>query len=207
LLPLNSLSPGGLYILITHIQHKLYIFDLGNVVLDNVDVIPAVSRELGVSQEKFSSFYDNLSDGLMIGSLSPKEFWAKYAKISGRSVERDLLETCFKPIENREMTALLSALRERGARVVCGTNTHESHFGYLKMCGIFDYFDKVYASHEMGIAKSDTEFYRSILSSENVEAEDTFFADDLIENIESAASIGIHAVLFETRDSITTDLL
>ncbi|MCK5156114.1 MAG: HAD-IA family hydrolase [Spirochaetales bacterium] len=190
-----------------HLQYKLYIFDLGNVVLDNVDVVPSISRELGVPQEEFGSFYDTYLARLMVGTLTSRDFWAEYTSVSGTRVDEDLLGTCFTPVENKEMTALLSTLRELGGRVVCGTNTYESHFLYLETCGIFNCFDKVYASHQMGIAKPDAEFFHSILEAEGIEADDAFFADDLVENVESATSIGIHAVLFRAGDSITPDLL
>jgi len=77
----------------------------------------------------------------------------------------------------------------------------------MEKSGVFDHFDAIYASHIMGIAKPDVEFYQHILQSEKVQAEDAFFTDDLEVNIIAAKSIGMHAVLFETRDSITSEML
>lgn len=189
------------------LQHKLYIFDMGNVILSNVYVNPAISSKLGISLEAFNKFYAELSARMMIGTLSPEGFWDEYARFSGTPVKEDLLNTCFKPIENRDMTDLLRFLRSRGAKVVCGTNTYESHYVYMEKSGIFDYFDAIYASHLMGIAKPDLGFYRYILQSENVQAEDAFFTDDLEVNVTAAKTIGIHAVLFETRDSLSAEMI
>jgi len=189
------------------LHHKLYIFDMGNVILNNVYVNTAISRKLGISLEAFNMFYAEPADRMMIGKLTPEGFWDEYTHLSGTLVEEDLLKNCFQPVENREMTDLLHSLRSRGARVVCGTNTYESHYSYMEKSGVFDHFDAIYASHIMGIAKPDVEFYQHILNSENVKAEDAFFADDLEVNVTAAKSIEIHAVLFETRDSITSEML
>ncbi len=193
--------------MIQSLHHKLYIFDMGNVILTNIDVNPEISRKLRVPLEVFKKFYTEPADRMMIGALSPEDFWAEYTVSSGISVQEDLLLTCFNPVENKDMTDLLHSLRSRGARVVCGTNTYASHYSYMEKSGVFDHFDAIYASHLMGIAKPDVEFYRYILQSEKMLAEDAFFADDLVVNVTAAKSIGIHAVLFETRDSITSEML
>jgi putative hydrolase of the HAD superfamily len=189
-----------------HLRHELYIFDMGNVVLDHVDVLPAVSDELGTSVHEFSAFYAKYVDGLMVGNISPERFWQDYGLYSGRKIENDYLETCFSPVENREMIELLTALRKAGHRVVCGTNTYASHYRYMMSHGMFDHFDAVYASHIIGIAKPDVEFYRHILRQERAQAEKTFFTDDLAENVHAASSIGLHASLFTGKDSIISSL-
>jgi len=193
--------------MIHSLHHKLYIFDMGNVIITNVYVNSAISRKLGISLEAFNMFYAEPADRMMIGNLSPENFWVEYTHFSGIPVKEDLLRTCFNPVENSGMTDLLSTLRSRGARVVCGTNTYESHYSYMEKSGVFDHFDAIYASHIMGIAKPDVEFYKHILKSENIRPEDAFFTDDLEVNIIAAKSIGMHAVLFETRDSITSEML
>lgn len=185
------------------LHHKLYIFDMGNVILSDVYVNPAISRKLGISLEAFNKFYAEPSDRMMIGALTPEGFWDEYARFSGSPVTEDLLKTCFNPVENKDMTDLLHSLRSRGARVVCGTNTYASHYSYMEKSGVFDHFDAIYASHLMGIAKPDVEFYQSILQSEKVQAEDAFFTDDLEVNVTAAKSIGIHAVLFTDRESLS----
>lgn len=189
------------------LHHKLYIFDMGNVILSNVYVNPEISRKLGITLEAFNSFYAEPSDRMMIGNLSPEGFWAEYTQLSGTIVKEDLLKTCFNPVEDKDMINLLASLRSGGARVVCGTNTYASHYSYMEKSGIFDHFDKIYASHIMGIAKPDTGFYQSILDSEKIQAEDAFFTDDLAVNVTAAKSIGIHAFLFTDRDSLPSEML
>jgi len=177
---------------------------MGNVIIENIDIIPSISRILGIPTAEFSRFYDELQDGLMLGTVSAEQFWTEYAISQGmKSWEgEDLLQTCFTPTYVDGMCELLEDLRSRGVRVVCGSNTYASHCTHMEAAGMFDYFDKIYASNIMGISKPDIRFYEEILKSEGVAAEETFFTDDLLGNITAAASLGIHAFQFTGRESI-----
>jgi len=169
---------------------------MGNVILKHVNVIPAVSHKLHRTPEQFTEFYKKYVDDMMIGCLSAKEFWHSYSIYFGQHITEDYLETCFDPVEDREMVQLLENLRAEGNRVVCGTNTYESHYSKMQSCGILNHFDRIYASHLMRIAKPDKKFYQHIIDTEGFSPDEVFFTDDLQENIDSAHQLGIHAVRF-----------
>jgi len=88
------------------------------------------------------------------------------------------------------------------SRVICGTNTIDSHYYYLLNQGVYDIFDEVYASNLMGISKPDPDFYWHILNKEGIKPENTIFVDDTEENILSAQKIGINSILFTDSDSL-----
>ena len=50
----------------------------------------------------------------------------------------------------------------------------------------------------MGVSKPDINFWKIILTAENVAAEDAFFIDDRIENCEAASSMGIKTFHFDS---------
>ncbi|WP_108244700.1 HAD family hydrolase [Muricauda brasiliensis] len=52
-------------------------------------------------------------------------------------------------------------------------------------------FDVFYLSYEMGMRKPDTEIFDFVLQQNQLIAEETFFVDDVKENTDSAASLGI----------------
>ncbi|WP_025157029.1 HAD-IA family hydrolase [Leifsonia aquatica] len=54
------------------------------------------------------------------------------------------------------------------------------------------------ASSDYGARKPDPVVYERVLERYGSTPEETFFADDLVENVESAAGLGIHAHLFRT---------
>ncbi|MFK3671278.1 HAD-IA family hydrolase [Leifsonia aquatica] len=54
------------------------------------------------------------------------------------------------------------------------------------------------ASSDYGARKPDPVVYERVLERYGAEPGETFFADDMVENVESAAALGIHAHLFRT---------
>jgi HAD superfamily hydrolase (TIGR01509 family) len=62
--------------------------------------------------------------------------------------------------------------------------------------------DHLFTSSDYGARKPNPVVYERVLESYGVAAEDAFFADDLVVNIEGAASIGITAHLFRSPDAL-----
>lgn len=58
------------------------------------------------------------------------------------------------------------------------------------------------ASSDYGARKPDPVVYERVLERYGAEPGETFFADDMVENVESAAALGIHAHLFRTPDGL-----
>ncbi|MEC8831420.1 MAG: HAD-IA family hydrolase, partial [Bacteroidota bacterium] len=52
-------------------------------------------------------------------------------------------------------------------------------------------FDVFYLSYEMGMRKPDTEIFDFVLQENQLTAEETFFVDDVKENTDAAATLGI----------------
>ncbi|MCF7946290.1 MAG: HAD hydrolase-like protein [Spirochaetia bacterium] len=180
-------------------MYDLYIFDLGNVIITDIDVVPSICRRLGSRSEEFVSLYTKHAGTLMTGEMSSSEFWQL---LSGPAVEEDLLAACFKPKIDLRMLEMLRHLKKQRCRVVCGTNTYASHYEILRYWDFMNLFDRVYASHLMSLAKPDERFYRFIIEHEQAHNKRIFFTDDLQENIEGAAACGIDACLFTSPDSL-----
>lgn len=186
---------------------SLCIFDLGNVVLDNVEVSAAIAEVLNVSLSSFRGFYREHEGELMTGSLDQVRFWELYRKQSGLCVEEDLLESCFRPTKVKSIFDLIERLKSCGHRVVCGSNTYESHYRVMTRSGVLEIFDQVYASHLMRVAKPDPAFYEHIMEAEGYDSKEVFFTDDLQENIDAALSLGIHAHRYTDPRSLEDYLL
>lgn len=67
-------------------------------------------------------------------------------------------------------------------------------------------FDKVYYSHEIQLRKPTKSIYRYILKDARIDASASLFIDDLEENINGAASVGIHAAQHKPQDEIIEKL-
>ncbi len=186
----------------------LFIFDMGGVCC-NTFLLQNLCEKLGITKEEFHKICRN-EDGTSIfkmlstGEISVKDFWSEWQKRTGKK-ESDWFYLSFKPYLLEETVQFIRQLK-KNSRVVCGTNTLESHYLVHIERGDYAIFDKTYASFLMGCAKPDLSYYQLILKAEGVKAEDAVFIDDRIENVEAAASLGIHAFLFSTVEKLKQDL-
>lgn len=180
----------------------LFIFDMGGVVTTTFKV-SSMYDQLKMSEEQFKAIYSsngyNIFDGVQRGDITVKEFWKEFNNrikdTEYPQVKYDLFRFCFNPVLNEETLALINDLKKNN-RVICGTNTLESHWENHMERGDYALFHKTYPSNKMGVIKPDPEFFKVILKAEGFNAEEAFFTDDKIENVKSAQSVGINAVQF-----------
>lgn len=74
----------------------------------------------------------------------------------------------------------------------------EESYGFAALC------DTIVYSHEEGLVKPDSRFYRIVCDRLEVQPEESVFVDDLRANVEAARVLGMHAVLHvgDTRETI-----
>lgn len=60
-----------------------------------------------------------------------------------------------------------------------------------------DYFDKIYYSHTLKIRKPDKKAYQKVLKENNLEANETLFIDDQIDNLLPAEKLSIKTFLYK----------
>ncbi|QEN08080.1 HAD family phosphatase [Oceanispirochaeta crateris] len=186
---------------------KLFIFDMGGVLVRRFDILPSIASLMGLELE---SLVSNISDDLiplMEGKLSSFDFWKRFTHKSGiiPPEKMNLMIDLYEPFLDGNTEKLIRRIK-RFCPVVCGTNTISEHYEYHLKKGDYQVFDTVYASHLMGVAKPKPAFYQWILDREKVNPEEVVFADDLPENIEAARTLGIHSFLFTEADVFEKDL-
>ncbi|GHV90950.1 hypothetical protein AGMMS50268_14530 [Spirochaetia bacterium] len=198
---------------------KLFIFDMGGVVVHNAAVIPAIAQSLKISQDDFfrgagsdpevtrtSPYHLGDIAALMKGALDAHQFWDNFKKRTGISVKGDPWYDFFNPVLNNDTVDVIKGLHQKGCRVVCGTNTLDAHYRKHRDRGDYTCFDAVYASHLMGAIKPHPEFWTCILNKEALTPEETFFTDDYEENIIAAGKLGLKTHLFTQAASLRSVL-
>ncbi len=184
----------------------LFIFDMGGVMVRNFSVWEKLPSLLEVN-ETYLKAQSGLFYSMMRGEISSTEFFIILAHRLKREVpSENYCSTLFHPELIPESVELVTALRQKGYRVVAGTNVLDVHYDYHMDHNDYQYFDKVYASHIMGVIKPELSFWQYILIQENRMEEwigkeeytfsDMYFFDDDIENVNAASSLGINAFLF-----------
>ncbi len=184
----------------------LYIFDMGGVVTGNTNVIPSVAEYLEITEEKFFQLAGEDWKKLLIGKVDSKQFWMRISQKIHREIKEDLFEKFFHPKRNSEVIQIIRDLKKK-YRVVCGTNTFQIHYQYHVKKGDYHFFEMVYASHLLGIAKPDLRFYQHILDKEKMTEEKTIFIDDTKENVIAAKRIGIQSIRFVDSYSLKNKLI
>lgn len=208
----------------------LFIFDMGGVVTNDL-CKKKCSDWLNITKEQFfflcghdddcidfnnPSFikwygesekidYFNL---LNLGKISVSDFWKKFeenariSKIAIPSINHDLFKLTFHPEINQKTVELIKVLR-KNHRVVCGTNTIDTHWESHMERGDYSYFDRTYASNKIGAIKPNPDFYRLIMEAEGYEPKNTFFTDDKAVNIKTAKELGINAIQFKSAEEVS----
>jgi HAD superfamily hydrolase (TIGR01509 family) len=177
------------------------IFDMGNVLALDVEVAPAIGARVGLSADQIARFAGEDFAALLVGAETTEQFWQRFNRQFAVEVREDLLTTCFHPVIDERVRDLIVELRAAGQRVVCGTNCIEPHYRYHLASGEYAVFDRVYASHLMGVAKPSPAFFLHILREEGWRASEALFVDDGAANVAAAEALGIRSFRYRPRES------
>ncbi len=178
---------------------------MGGVIAQNTNVLPGLLRYLNISRDRFIHYTKKHLKDLQTNNISEEQFWKNFSSWYGAPVPEDLWARYFDPVLDKKMIDLVHCLQEQN-RVVCGTNTIDSHYSIHEDRGDYGNFHAVYASNRIKIAKPDAVFFRFILEAENRLAEETIFIDDMPENVKAAESLGIEGLLFSGYQSLCRQL-
>lgn len=173
---------------------KLFIFDMGEVLLFDVHTLEKIASYLSIDFESLRSDAILYNAPLMDGFMSTDDFYRHIEiKYHVPHIKEDIFVKFFSPRENSFMIEKVRALRASGYRCVVGSNTFKPHWDYIKETfpELLSSFDTLYASHIIHLSKPDSAFWMYIMDREGYKAEDTIFIDDLPENIEAAKALCI----------------
>jgi putative hydrolase of the HAD superfamily len=133
------------------------------------------------------------------GELTAAEYW-RLVGLAGDSRLEDVLAADVDAWSRCDAAVVewLGALRRAGVRTAVLSNMPREQWDglalhyrdWLPLC------DHITLSFEVGTAKPDERIYRHCLDAVGVAAEEAVFVDDRTENVEAAARLGLHALLY-----------
>ena len=195
---------------------KAIIFDLGNVLIDFDHTIAArkiSSLTTRTPKEIFNLFFDSELTGLFEeGKISPQGFHSEVKKILNLELNYvDFLpiwnEIFFFTPENRSVYNLAKALKNH-YKIALLSNINILHFEYLKNnFSVFDAFDHIIASFEVGFKKPHPFIYQKALGILGVLPQAVLYTDDRAELVEKASELGITSFCFSGIGKLEEDLL
>jgi epoxide hydrolase-like predicted phosphatase len=185
---------------------KNIVFDLGNVVID-ID-FPKTYIALAELSAAFSEkeverviTEQNLWVNYEMGHYTDAEFRDLLRSHLSIEATDEAIDQAFSALLlniEPERIALIKSLRSQYKTFVL-SNTSNIHIidveRILYKCTgeryLNDLFDKVFLSYEMGKVKPHVSIYQQLLDEAGLEASETLFLDDKLENLEGAAQLGI----------------
>ena len=194
---------------------KAIIFDLGGVLIDvdmprclnnikalGVDV-DSLTRTSSESNAPVSTVCEGVTiSGALheyqIGNIPTDKFITMIQQMSNPDTTRqqvlDAWNSCLLTLPKYKLD-FVKQLRSEGYATYLLSNTNDAHWKYILETSFPEpaenYFDKLFLSQEMGMAKPDTEIYAEVLRQIGTPANECLFIDDSSANCKAAETLGI----------------
>lgn len=189
----------------------LYIFDLGNVIVD-IDFNRVLGAWSDFSRVPLATLKQNFVMGEAFhrherGEISDEEFAKALCEEMALPLSYEQFSTGWQAVFvalRPDVIDIMHKLRAKGDRVVVLSNTNRLHttFWPEQYPEIRAAADRIYLSQEMGMRKPESRIYQQILAEEGFSADDTVFFDDNAENIAGAERVGITSILVANKATI-----
>lgn len=182
---------------------KVFVFDAGNVAINNIECLAEVIKELNLSKKEANEFlldFNAYSAPLMDGNITCEQYWKHIKEIMKINVVGNPFYNHFFPTLNEPIIQIMKRLKDNGYRVVLGSNTFAPHAKRMYEIGLYNFIDYPYLSNEINRYKPAPSFFQYIVEKENIDASQIYFIDDLSENIASAAKEGLKTFHYINND-------
>ncbi len=193
---------------------KAIIFDFGGVLMRTDDPEPReqMAKQLGLCTRELEAIVFESEDSLKaeVGAITSEERWKRVTSrlglnapdawqnfpnqfFAGEVLDTELVEYV-RHLHSTHKTALLS-------------NASDSLDEYVRnTLELGDVFDTIIISALVGLSKPDPAIYWLALDNLQVAPHQAIFVDDRRDNVEAAASVGIHAIKFSTREALIAEI-
>ncbi len=182
---------------------KNIIFDMGNVLLQ---YDPGVCLHHFVEQEEDRALIRReLFEGPEwvegdLGHITDEE---RFDGVSRRVPERlhgelkactEQWHMCMRPVAGAK--EFCGYAKEQGYRLFVLSNASSSFYQYFQRFAPLDYFDGIVVSCDIHMIKPDVRIYQYLLDKYQLTPEESFFIDDMPENVAGAQKAGICGAVF-----------
>lgn len=178
------------------------VFDLGGVII-NLNVPRCVAnfkRLMGEANVRNVLGIDDEGEGVVAVSAATKQLMHdyEYGNISTETFLTTLQEYCYPgtTIDQireawlsmldtlpQERLDYIASLRQKGYRTVLLSNSNELHWNPIwEQYRLGEYFDAVFASHHLHMAKPNREIFDHVVREAQVDCAHTVYVDDLEKN-------------------------
>lgn len=190
---------------------KTIIFDFGDVFI-NLDKQGAMEHALHLFElEELPEDLVAVNTLYEQGFMSTEEFIEFYTDNFPKLSRTDIVDAwnfILKDFPKKRLDFLKQLAKEKTYKLILLSNTNDLHINWVSDNVPFynefkASFDQFYLSHEINLRKPNADIYEFVLSNNNLKADECFFVDDTKDNIDTAATLGIHTWnIDETKEDI-----
>jgi putative hydrolase of the HAD superfamily len=183
------------------------IFDFGNVIahFDYAIAAARLGEPIGLSGDQIMTralslgFRDLLMD-FESGRIDRLAFLAELKLRLDLPQDLERIEADWADIfsANEPVHAMAHALKDKGYRLVLGSNTNAIHAAQFskQFDPLLSRFDSLVYSHEVGAMKPSEKFYRRCVEVAGSTPSRCLFIDDMPENVQGARDCGLNALQY-----------
>ncbi len=195
---------------------KAIIFDLGNVIL-NIKYKNTIDgfKKLGIKNASY--FYSkktqsDIFNQIEEGKITTKEFLLTIQKQTSNASIKEIKyawNSMLLDLPIKRINLLKKLSDDYNIFLLSNTNTiHISEFkkkiGRKRYNQLYNLFDKVYYSYEIGLRKPKSKAFKIILNENKLSPHEVFFIDDSPQHIRAARKLGIHTFQLGNNQDVTT---
>ncbi|MFI2743439.1 HAD family hydrolase [Zhouia sp. PK063] len=193
---------------------KNIIFDFGDIFI-NLDK-PATVQTLTTLFGKFevSDEMNEKNQAYEMGLISSEEFTSFYQSVFPQATKEKLItawNAILKDFPEERLLFLEKLAKQYNYRLFLLSNTNDLHIEYVIKTVSPEFFERFkncfeqfYLSQQLKMRKPNADIFEHVLKENNLNAQETLFIDDTLENTEAAKKLGIHVWnLIPRKDDIT----
>lgn len=190
----------------THFMIKAVIFDMFETLVTHYEsplyMGKQITADIGIPETKFREIWDASENDRTLGKKNLEEVMEEilrtnhcytpelYDKIITK--RRMSKRECFEHM-HPEIIPLLDALKERNIKIGLITNCYSEERDVIRKSELFQYFDSVCMSCELGVKKPDVRIFQKCMQELEVAPEECFYVGDGgSKELETAWSLGLH---------------
>jgi len=188
---------------------RAVIFDFGGVLglPQDPSRVATMASLCGLSVEEFRSAYGRDRSELDRGTLTAEEYWSRILQTAGVPADPDLIARIEREDSlgwtgiNQAVVDWSAELRAAGFITAILSNMPAAKLSFMRATGSFDWIDEfrpAIFSCEYLLVKPEPEIYRLCLNKLSVDPHRCIFLDDVLQNVEAARALGIHAFHFRS---------
>ncbi len=192
---------------------KTILFDFGDVFLNlNKKATILELQKLGL--QEFTPEMLQLNNQYEKGEISSKMFIEFYKTQLPNATHQQLIDSwnsILLDFPEYRLAFLKNLSASKKYQLLLLSNTNQLHIDWVeKHIKVYEpfknCFDAFYLSHEIQLRKPDTEVFRFILQTHELNANEILFIDDTFKNTEAAKRLGFHTWNLNPKEDDITEL-